>query len=178
MEQIKTDEERAATIAASLVWFNNDPRKLLDIDRSWYFNHVLEKWEVSKKELEIAKAKEMDLRKQCVLIGFDPDKIKGTEHVPLANGYKATAVKSINYNFIKNAEGKTDKKAIDRALSFMEADGPAGELIAERLVKWKPELSLTEYNQLPPTYKEVIDKVIVTSEGAPTLDIVAPKGKK
>lgn len=60
----------------------------------------------------------------------------------------------------------------------MKKDGEAGELIAERLIKWTPELSLTEYKQLSDKYRKIIDDVITASEGMPTLEIVEPKAKK
>jgi hypothetical protein len=84
----------------------------------------------------------------------------------------------VRYGFIQNAEGKTDKARIEKALSKIEKDGESGELIAERLVKWTPELSLTEYKQLSDKYRKIIDDVIITSEGTPTLEIKEPKAKK
>lgn len=177
METLTHEQERLAAIVTALSWLNGDVRKLPEADRDFYFKQVLLQWETAKQELEAAKAREMDLRKQCVAIGFDPDKKSGTERVELGGGYEAKAVKKINYGFVKNPEGKTDKRAIDAALSKIEADGEVGMMIAERLIKWTPDLSLTEYKQLPAKYKPIIDAVIVTSDGAPTLEIIPPKGK-
>lgn len=120
----------------------------------------------------------MEQRKAVVAFAFDPNKESGTERIELGNGYQAKAVKKINYGFVKTEDGKLNKAAIDKALAKIEKDGAMGELIAERLVKWTPDLSLTEYKQLDEKYKKIIDEVIVTSEGAPTLEIIAPKAPK
>jgi len=140
-------------------------------------DRLLLSWEESKKALEVAKEKEMEQRKAVVAFAFDPNKESGTERIELGNGYQAKAVKKVNYGFVKTEDGKLNKAAIDKALSKIEKTGPAGELIAERLVKWTPDLSLTEYKQLPEKLKSIIDEVIVTSEGAPTLEIIAPKSQ-
>lgn len=136
-------------------------------------------WENSKKALDVAKAAEMEARKAVVAFAFDPEKESGTERIELHNGYQAKAVKKLNYGWIKGKDDKTDRKAIDAALDRLaKAAGPAGEYIADNLVKWNPELSLTEYKKLDDGLKKIIDKVIVTSDGAPQLEIVPPKGQK
>ncbi len=138
---------------------------------------LLVSWQDSKIALERAKELEMQLRKQIVDFAFDPNKQSGTENVELGNGYKLKAVKTLRYSFVKNADNKLDKAAIDKALAKIEKDGAVGELIAERLVKWTPDLSLTEYKLLSEKHKLIIDSVIVTTEGSPTLEIVEPKNK-
>lgn len=136
-------------------------------------------WETSKKEVEAAKEKEMQLRKKAVALMHDPSRTGSTENVDLGGGWKATFKVPVKYSFVKNVDGKTDKAKIERALSKIEKDGEAGELVAERLVKWTPELSLTEYKQLPEKYLKIINEVLETStDGAPTLEIKEPKAKK
>lgn len=152
---------------------------LSDSEKTFYQTHLLTAWENSKVALERAKVAEMNLRKQIVAFSFDPNKKSGTERIELANGYELKAVKKLNYGFIKNSDGKrVNKLAIDAALTAIEKIDPVGALIAERLVKWDPTLSLTEYNQLSPQMKAEIDKVIVVTDGAPSLEIVPPKGTK
>lgn len=138
-------------------------------------DRLLAQWEITKKTLERAKEVEMELRKVNVAFLGDPEKHKGTENIELGNGYIAKMVKKINYGFVKNKDGKIDKDAIDLALDKIEDKVEGGKLIAERLVKWTPDLSLTEYNLLPDEAKVIIDAVIVTTDGAPTLEIKAPK---
>lgn len=133
-------------------------------------------WEASKKELEVAKEKEINLRKISVAFMHDPSKTGTTENVELGNGYKARMKVPVRYSFVQK-DGKTDKQRIEKALQKIEKDGEVGELVAERLVKWTPDLSLTEYKQLSDKHRKIIDEVIVTTEGTPTLEIVEPKSK-
>jgi len=148
-----------------------------DADFEKVRDQLLISWQEAKEVLEKAKEAEMFLRKRVVDFAFDPNKQSGTENVELGNGYKLKAVKTLRYGFIKNAENKLDKAAIDKALAKIEKDGAVGELIAERLVKWTPDLSLSEYKLLSDKHKAIIDSVIVTTEGSPTLEIVEPKNK-
>lgn len=141
-------------------------------------DRLLVDWQNKKAALEVAKEEEMAARKLAVMFMHDPSKSGTTENVELGGGYKATMKVPVRYGFVQNAEGKTDKARIEKALSKIEKTGQAGELIAERLIKWTPELSLTEYKQLPDNFKKIIDDVIVTSEGTPTLEIKEPKAKK
>lgn len=147
-------------------------------DEIFYRDYLLTTWQAKKAALEIAKEEEMIWRKKSVDFAFDPEKKSGTERIDLGNGYQAKTVKKITYGFVKDAEGKLDKQKIDNALLSIESTGPAGVLIADRLVKWTPTLSLTEYNQITPEFKKIIDEVIVVDEGAPTLEIIEPKAKK
>lgn len=136
----------------------------------FYRDYLLEQWECSKIALEIAKNNEMDLRKRVVDFAFDPEKKKGTENIELENGYKAKAVKKINY--------KVNQDTINSVLDRIENLGAEGKFIAERVIKWTADLSVSEYNDLDPKYKVILDEAITTTEGAPTLEIVAPKDKK
>jgi len=141
-------------------------------------DRLLVDWQAKKAALETAKENEMAARKLAVMFMHDPSKSGTTENVELGGGYKAKMKVPVNYGFVKRDDGKTDKARIEKALSKIEKDGEAGELIADRLVKWSPELSLTEYKNLPDKYRKIIDDVITTTEGTPTLEIVEPKAKK
>lgn len=155
----------------------NGADKLFEADKVFYRDHLLANWEESKKRLEVAKDDEMNWRKKAVAFAFDPNKTSGTERIELGNGYEAKAVKKMNYGFVKTSDGaKVDKDKIEDALEKIEETGPVGELIASRLIKWTPDLSLTEYKQLTPEFKAIIDPVLVLTPGAPTLEIIAPKG--
>lgn len=141
-------------------------------------DRLLVDWQAKKAALEVAKENEIAARKLAVLMMHDPAKSGTTENVELGGGYKAKMKVPVNYGFIKREDGKTDKARIEKALSKIEKTGEAGELIAERLIKWTPELSLTEYKALPDNFRKIINDVIITSEGTPTLEIVEPKAKK
>lgn len=135
-------------------------------------------WQNKQINLGKAKEAEMKARKDAVLFLHDPSRAGKTENIALGNGYSAKTKTPVNYGFVKNADGKIDKAAIEKALAKIEKDGEVGELVAERIIKWTPDLSLTEYNQLSAKHKTIIDAIIVTTEGTPTLEIVEPKTKK
>jgi hypothetical protein len=166
-------------------WTQTPPAELIKGTPEWLAvrDAMLGDWEQSKRALEAAKAAEMELRKQVVQFNFNTQKLEGTERVDLANGWQLKAVKKLNYNLVSPVEGVTAVDAVDAALTEIEGLGPDGKFIAERLVKWTPELSISEYRKLDEmpngeAYKRIIDKVVETKSGAPTLEIVPPKGSK
>lgn len=136
----------------------------------FYRNFLLAKWEAIKSALAEAKESEMNLRKQVVSFAFNTTQLKGTERIPLENGYELKSVKKLNYN--------VNQDMVNEALDEIENLDAEGKFISERLIKWTADLSVSEYNDLDEKYKKIIDKVITTSDGAPTLEIVAPKGTK
>ncbi len=119
----------------------------------------------------------MAFRVLAVKLGFNTA-VPGTQRVELEGGYQAKAVVKVNYTWVKGEGDKIDKRAIDLALTRIEQRSPAGAYIAEHLVKWTPDLSLTEYKKLAAEDKAIIDEVIVTTDAAPTLEIEAPKGSR
>ena len=131
-------------------------------------------WEAAVKTLAAAKDAEAALRKEVLAeaFAFDPEALReGTENFELGNGYKLKAVFKISRNL------NNENEAVDKVLSKIEKTGPEGAFIAERLVKWKPELSVTEYKKLPEKFKKLFDEVVTSKEAMPSLELVAPKSK-
>ena len=131
-------------------------------------------WEAAVKALAAAKDAEAALRKEVLAeaFAFDPEALReGTENFELGNGYKLKAVFKISRNL------NNENEAVDKLLSKIEKTGPEGAFIAERLVKWKPELSVTEYKNLPDKFRKIIDEVVTSKEATPALELVAPKSK-
>ena len=131
-------------------------------------------WEAAVKELAAAKDAEATLRKEVLAeaFAFDPEALReGTENFELGNGYKLKAVFKISRNL------NNENEAVDKVLSKIEKTGPEGAFIAERLVKWKPELSVSEYKKLPEKFKKLFDEVVTSKEAMPALEMVAPKSK-
>ena len=132
------------------------------------------KWQEATKVLAAAKESESALRAEVLknAFAFNPEALReGTENVELGAGYKLKAVFKISRNF---AGGQG---AVEKALQKIEKNGPEGEFIAERLVKWKPELSVTEYKNLPEKFRKLIDEALTSKEATPSLELVAPKSK-
>lgn len=148
-----------------------------------YRNEILADWEAAKKQLDAAKELEMELRKKFVSVATSADKISGTENVDLGEGWKAKTVKKVTYKLGSKVEGVSARDAVDAALQKIEALGDEGHFIAERLVKWTADLSLSEYKALDehprgPEIKALLSPVLTIDSGAPTLEIVPPKSKK
>lgn len=132
----------------------------------------LQEWLDAAVMLKAAKDLEMLLRKAVVTaFPFDIDVKEGTQRIPLANGYELKVVKKQNYN-LNNKEGATDK-----ALTLFEQSSPEAAFIADRLVKWSPELSITEYRLLTPAQLKYFENVLTITDGAPALELVEPKAK-
>lgn len=166
-------------------WTQTPPAELIKGTPEWFAerDRILAAWEASKLTLEKAKEDEMNLRKEFVKFAFDNEKLSGTERVELNNGYQAKAVKKLNFKFVSRDENVKVVDAVDKSLTEIEALGGEAPFIADRLVKWSADLSVGEYNKLTESeigrkIKAIIDNVIETTEGAPTLEIVPPKGSK
>uniref|UniRef100_A0AAU6W0V3 Imelysin-like domain-containing protein n=1 Tax=Pseudomonas phage Pavpe01 TaxID=3138545 RepID=A0AAU6W0V3_9VIRU len=133
---------------------------------------IIGEWQAATVALAKAKELESKLRTELVSVKFPNHKASGTENAELANGWKLKAVFKQNYS-LKNTDD-----AVDKALSKIEKASEAGAFIAGRLVKWKPELSVTEYKALEPKFKKIIDEVLSISDGTPSLELVEPKTAK
>lgn len=120
-------------------------------------------WRDAKKTLDAAKDAEMQMRKHIVDTHFDTSHV-GTQNIELGEGWKVKAVVKENYVL----DGDNDK--VDAALDRLE------DWQAERLVKWSPRLSVSEYKKLDAEDKAVIDGVLTIKPASPTLELVPPKG--
>ena len=133
---------------------------------------LIQNWQAAQSELAAAKDKESALRAEVIATLFAEHPDKGTVNYELGGGYKVKAV------FKQNLRLNNADDAVDKALSKIEKTGPEGQFIAQRLVKWKPELAITEYNDLDPKFKKIIDEVLTISAATPAVELVIPKAKK
>lgn len=143
-------------------------------------DQLLLSWNEKKKQIEIAKNEELELRKYIVSRAF-PQKEEGTNTKDLGNGYQLKAGIKFNY---KLADNDTVEKTLDKIAKI----GNSGSFIADRLVSWKPSFLLTEYRQLQEDAekgmleaKEILKEIttmLTIDDAAPTLEIKEPKGKK
>lgn len=146
---------------------------------------LIRNWLLSKKQLDTAKEAESVMRAQIVAMYFDPNKEKGTENLELGEGYKLKCV--------KKETAKIDKNRIDSALEAIEALGERAKFFAERLFKWTPDLSITEWNDIKERAEggdamcqaivgkllgDATETPIVTfAPGMPSLEFIEPKAK-
>lgn len=130
-------------------------------------------WDHAKKALDAAKALEASLRQEVLKdfydFGGESDLREGTENLELGNGYKLKATFKLSRK-LENKNGETSKALFAIAENF-----EGGKLYAERLVKWSPELSVSEYKKLPAEIRAVIDECLTSKAATPSLEIVEPK---
>lgn len=128
--------------------------------------NAVDRWEEAKAALAAAKKAEGELRAIVVALAFpnNPADAEGTKRVPLGNDREVKAVFKLNYSL--------DADLTDEALSAMEDDSEEGKFLAERLVKWKPELSVSEFRKLPPKFKVKITSALTVKPATPSLEIV------
>lgn len=148
----------------------------------WTNDQVLVAWGEAKQKLDAAKELEMALRKEAVGRLVENPKI-GTNNIELGNGWIAKVVHKVNHNFIKDENDKTDIKLVERIQDEIEAVGNIGAVLADRLIKWSPDFSLSEFNKLDPEnedeakIKKLVESILVVTDASPTLEIKPPKGK-
>lgn len=151
-------------------WVNPEPKKTPQA--------ILTEWQKASEQLERAKAVELKLRAEVVeAFPFDHNKVAGTQYTPLANGWRLKLVTKQNYN-LADAEGQTDAALAAIERSGRPEDASANKLIAERLVKWKPQLSLKEYELLSSEHRAMLSNCLTITPGAPSLELVEPKATK
>jgi hypothetical protein len=132
---------------------------------------VLAEWKQAASVAKNAAELESALRDELVRIAFDPSLTEeGTKRIPLDDDFDLKAVFKQNYNL-------ANRDAVDEALTKIEALGNEGKFIAERVVTYSPKLSLSEYRELAPQYKRIIDEVLTVTPGKPAVEIVS-RGRK
>lgn len=148
---------------------------------------LLAKWRQAKVDATQAVETERALRAQVTEMLF-PNPVKGTQRYDLGEGWKVKLVHSMtptlgDKDLIGDGQKVPVIDQVDTVLNEIEKCGNVGPVFAERLVKWKPELSMTEYEKLDTAYedqkriKALIDSILTLKPAAPQLEIEAPKAK-
>lgn len=123
-------------------------------------------WYEMSKQLADLRVKESLLRKK-VFGGLFPAPVEGSRNVhDLGNGYKLKATHVIQRDI---DEGEFTARVPDfRAAGFDP----------NKLVRRKPELIKSAYNELTAEQKNLFDFALIIKPGSPQLEVVAPKAKK
>ena len=125
-------------------------------------NNLME-WRELQIRMKQLKSREIELRKLIVQESFDPNMVEGTETIDLGNDYKLKCRHNLRYNV------ERDNEKVLQVVSKLPVD------VAKRILKWKADLSLTEYKQLDKEHKKLVDKIVTTVPGSPVLELVEPK---
>lgn len=120
-------------------------------------------WQQIKQQLAAIQEQELKLRLQVIEAYFPDRDDEGTHTLKLEEGWKLQCVTRVNRK-LENAKGETS--AIVRQLP---------PEMAEKAVAWKPELKMRGYRDLPPEYRVLLDSVVTSTPGTPSLNLVAPK---
>ncbi len=128
------------------------------------YDTLVAEWISADETLRAAKAREKELREQVVEAVFG-DAPTGTNNHALPTGGTLSCVKKLNY--------KLDTDAT--LLAQGNLAGIIGADLTQRLVRWKPELSISEYNKLPADARVIIDAALTITPATPTLEFKARK---
>ena len=132
---------------------------------------ILAQHQNAAKQLAYWKELEAALRQQ-VIAEFSTQAVdcEGTENYDLNAGYKLKIVRKMNYSV-------TDFEGMETALIQLEDETGSG-LLSDRLVKWKPELSVGEYKKLPDPLRSIVSPFVTMKPGLPTVELAEPKSKE
>ena len=122
-------------------------------------------WYENAKALASLKELESKLRTELIIELFNKDKDSGTESVEMPNGFQLKATKKLDYK-LDNKQGQ-----VEAVTAILEPE------LAKKLVKWKPELSVSAYKEIDPQTQKLFDGCLTIKPGMPSLEIVPPKGK-
>lgn len=127
-------------------------------------------WKEKQAALIKAGLEEISFRNQLLALCFPGGK-EGTENLDLGKGWVLKGVFKQNYSLDK------DDEKVDKALTRLEKCGENGKFVAERVVKWKSELSVSEWRKLTPEQQACLTEVLTIKPGQPSLELVPPKEK-
>jgi hypothetical protein len=95
---------------------------------------------------------------------------KGTNNIELGNGYVLKIVGKLNFT--------VDAKEVDAVKLALSQQGEVAAFIGEKLFKHSYELSVTQYNDLPPNLRPLVLPAVSSKPGTPTVEVIAPKAGK
>lgn len=147
-------------------------------------------WQAAKPVAAEAVERERELRARVTATLF-PTPRKGTQRYDLGGGYKVKLVHGTTYNLGNKdmVDPATNepipiKKQVEDLQQAIAELGNEGPMLAERLIKWKPELSASEYEKLNVEFdieakaKALIDAILTTKPASPQLELEEPKPAK
>lgn len=149
---------------------------------------LIEKWLQAKKEAVAAVETERSLREELAQACF-PTPVKGTQRFPLKNGFNIKLVHGLTHTLgnkdLADDQGRKVPIAeqVDDLCKNIEETGNIGGLMAERLIKWTPELVVPEYEKLDMRLEDdkriklLIDEMLTVKPKMPTLEFEEPKKK-
>jgi hypothetical protein len=124
----------------------------------------LTKWYELTKQLEAVKDLELTMRKR-IFAGLFKDPVEGVNKVNLTAGW------------ILKADHKINRRVDEALLVTMSPQFREAGINPDVLVRWKPDLAVTEYRKLTELEMKLFDQVLTITPGTPQMEIVLPKRK-
>lgn len=127
---------------------------------------LLATWRKLNDERKAIVEREREAR-EAVIKAYFPVSDYGTNRAEAEGG-------SVKY--VRKLEYSLDKEETAEAVEKIVNLGERGQLLAEKLIKWEPRLSVRDYKTLDKTnatdrkVKKLIDGVLTTKDGSPTLE--------
>ncbi len=127
-------------------------------------NQLIAEWHTADQQQKFWRQKELELRAALVTEKFT--KVKGTERIDLDAGWQLVIERGLDYKL----ENKNNETA--DVLDELPSE------VAALLVKWKPELSVTNYNETTQEIRDMLNAVLTIKPASPTVKLVPPKASK
>lgn len=128
---------------------------------------LLKQWSEAKAEVAAICApiiaKEMKLRKQLFAMAF-PAPTEGTNNVDLPHGWKVKATYKL--------DRKIDEASLPAVLETLRKL----DVVADALVRYKPEIDTKAYKALSEPNRAVFDSCLTIKPASPTIELIPPKG--
>jgi hypothetical protein len=130
----------------------------------------IKEWTAMRNWMALAKEKEAKLRQSIA------DRIFGTMRLPTGafpEGTVHTMAEGSTYNYKATLETKWNRTLLEELITVTMQE--AGLTLEEQseLLRRKYELGVKAYKELPADKRAVVDKMVVTKQGAITLELTA-----
>lgn len=130
---------------------------------------LIAKWREASAISKLAVETERALRAEIIAVysaHSGPNDLHASmENVNLPNGELLKIQHKVDYKL------DADGDAVEKQLDLIEKTQEGGNVIAERLVAWKPEISVKEYKLLNDVQKALIDKVLTIKPASKSIEI-------
>ncbi len=145
----------------------------------------IREWDNINTNFAVVKVDEKKARDAAVKAVFGATFESGTNTVDLGNGYKFKCQYATTYKFIvpDGFQGHPDRAptvvdAVDEMVRELRAHSNEGGFIADRIVKWKPEVVASEYKDAPDSVKRIVDRYIESKNAVNSVELVKPPKAK
>jgi hypothetical protein len=118
-------------------------------------------WSKMQEDLRAMRAAESLLRMKIFKAAF-PAPVEGTNKYNLAQGWVLKAVYGL------------DRKVDVALLKAMASELREGHIAVDEVVRYKPEVAITEYKKMTDEQRQLFDRVLTIKPGSPQMEIVLP----